>query len=368
MVDNAWPASSPTSSTTTKCPFHANHQLNGESVKAPQQVAPGHTWCLPGHPRVKVQDRNQVLNFVERDLWSSDLEQMAPRLWWMSKQDSANISPLHRQRVKRRDIVISEDPKLHLVWIDNRIFIKPLPHYILSHAFWEAYLLKGYAEVKLDQQERVRRAALGYLRTYFYLIRYQSDFRIAKDEGLCLVPSGITWTQFCDFSSEFDKIEDDEVSTRYTYGEIRLTRLNFYAKILLRKSHFQRVEYQYAPYFARFFGPILFVFAFMSVVMSSIQVGAAIEQVSAVSQGGMAQIWHVCRWLSVATLVSSGLLILALGYLLVYKIAKEWIYALQDRLRGRRRGSAMTFKAYGSGNGSEAKAREQRVRAATFTV
>ncbi|CAJ2513956.1 Uu.00g020750.m01.CDS01 [Anthostomella pinea] len=51
---------------------------------------------------------------------------MASRLWWMSKQDSANIFPLHWQLVKQRTVIVTEDPKLHLVWIHNRIFIKPL--------------------------------------------------------------------------------------------------------------------------------------------------------------------------------------------------------------------------------------------------
>ncbi|KAH6980614.1 hypothetical protein BKA56DRAFT_585781 [Ilyonectria sp. MPI-CAGE-AT-0026] len=58
----------------------------------------------------------------------------------MLKQDSGNISPLYWQLVKRRTIIVTEDPKLHLVWIHDRIFIKPLPRYITSYAFWRDYL------------------------------------------------------------------------------------------------------------------------------------------------------------------------------------------------------------------------------------
>ncbi|KAF2462923.1 uncharacterized protein BDR25DRAFT_308060 [Lindgomyces ingoldianus] len=62
---------------------------------------------------------------------------MAPRLWIM------NINPLHRQRVKGREIVLTEEPRLHLVWIHDRIFAKPLPRYLLSQTFWKMFLEEG---------------------------------------------------------------------------------------------------------------------------------------------------------------------------------------------------------------------------------
>ncbi|KAH8730326.1 hypothetical protein GQ44DRAFT_701175 [Phaeosphaeriaceae sp. PMI808] len=74
-------------------------------------------------------------HFLEKELCSKDLEIMAPRLWIMTTLSSANIKPLHRQLVKGREIIVTEEPRLHLVWIHNRIFIKPLPHYLLSQAF-----------------------------------------------------------------------------------------------------------------------------------------------------------------------------------------------------------------------------------------
>ncbi|KAL8367881.1 hypothetical protein RB599_003680 [Gaeumannomyces hyphopodioides] len=74
-------------------------------------------------------------DLLAREFCSDDLDRVADKLWWMSKQDSGNISPLHRQLVKRRTIVVTEDPKLHLVWIYDRIFIKPFPRYIGSYAF-----------------------------------------------------------------------------------------------------------------------------------------------------------------------------------------------------------------------------------------
>lgn len=36
------------------------------------------------------------------------MDRFANELYWMSKQGSGNISPLHQQQVKRRIIVITE--------------------------------------------------------------------------------------------------------------------------------------------------------------------------------------------------------------------------------------------------------------------
>ncbi|KAJ5976547.1 hypothetical protein N7481_010254 [Penicillium waksmanii] len=94
-------------------------------------------------------------------------------------------------------------------------------------------------------RRRLRKAALGYLRTYFYLIQYESDLRIAQDPALFLVPTEVTWRRFCQFTDNFKDITDNEVSGRYHYGEIRLTRLNYYAPVLFGKSHYKSMNNQY---------------------------------------------------------------------------------------------------------------------------
>ncbi|KAL8295066.1 hypothetical protein RB597_005709 [Gaeumannomyces tritici] len=179
---------------------------------------------MPGHLRVPLEDRSKVWDLLAREFCSDDLDRVADKLWWMSKQDSGNISPLHRQLVKRR-----------------------------THR---------------------------------------------------------------------------DVSLRYAYGEIRLTRLNFYAPFLLGKSHFQRVEYQYGTYFARFYGPILFVIAVASVVLSGLQVIVSVGN-------GAGDRWPMgaALWISVTAIVTSYGLLFSLGLLLVYKVANEWKVAIRDRLR-----------------------------------
>lgn len=278
---------------------------------------------MPGFPCIPISDKTQVMNLLTRELCSDDLDRVSDRLWWMSTQSSGNISALHRQLVKRRSITVTENPKLHLLWIYDRVFIKPLPRFILNHEFWKEYLCRG----DTAEEERIRRAALGYLRTYHHLIQHESDLRIAQDPSLCLVPQAVSWEHFCHFKSMFSSILDADVSPRYRYGEIRLTRLNLYAPILLRRSNFQRVDHQYGQYFARFYGPILFIFGFVSVALSGLQVVVSVE-----TGGGTP--WKVLALAVsiIAILVSFGLLI-GFGALLAYKIAKEWKFAVRDRRR-----------------------------------
>ncbi|KAF5688788.1 ankyrin protein 3 [Fusarium circinatum] len=239
---------------------------------------------VPGFPRIPRHSRDQIRKLLTSEFCSDDLDRVSDKLWWMSKQDSTNIWPLHRQLLQGRSIIVTENPKLHLVWINDRVFIKPLPRFIGSHDFWREHLCSS----NTSEDVRIRRAALGYLRTYFYLIQHESDFRIAKDSTLYLIPESISWEQFCDFTSDFDEILDKDVSLRYAYGQIRLTRLNFYAPIILHKSYFQRVNFQYGQYFARFYAPILFAIGITSVTLSGLQVVASLETGGGANWQGLA--------------------------------------------------------------------------------
>lgn len=294
------------------------------------------TRALPDCPRILARNRPtflSVLDLLEEEFCSADLDRVAPRLWWMSKQDSASISPLHRQKVKQRTIFVTEDPKLHLVWIHERVYIKPLPLYIGSVAFWKYYLGDRREENTQARQHYIRKAILGYLRTYTYLIRHKSDFRIAQDPEICLIPAEVTWEQFCDFASDLSYITDVDVSERYHHGEIRLTRLNLYAPILLHKSHFQRVEYQYGAYFSRFYAPVLFLIGVVSIILSGLQVALAASQGSLEKASNSLHLLAFCQWLSIAIIACFCAVLMYLCILRSYKIVKEWKFAIQDRLR-----------------------------------
>lgn len=152
------------------------------------------TTSLLGHPWLMPHDLPRLSQFLDDEFWAQDLETFAPQLWVMSTPSSTNVNPLHRQRVKGREIVVTEEPRLHLVWFYDRI-IKPLPKYLLSHRFWEMFLANKSSCLG-GRREKIRRAALGYLRTYRYLIRHESDFTIAIQHHLRLIPQDVGWVDF----------------------------------------------------------------------------------------------------------------------------------------------------------------------------
>jgi hypothetical protein len=310
-------------------PFSEANQLVRDLVPEPG-AAQNET--LPGQPSIPLKDLDQTKKFLHDDLWSEDLDRMAPRLWIMTTPSSANINPLHRQRVKGREIIVTEEARLHLVWIHDRIFIKPIPRYLLSYSFWEAYLDRRPESLN-DEQSSLRKAAAGFLRTYRYLIRHESDFHIAQQDGLRLIPKDVDWTSFCRFISDLNHIEDWAVSRRYYFGELRLTRLNFYAPFLLRKFRFEQVHGQYGDYFARLYGPVLFVFAVVSTILNSMQVALAADQSLAVH---WVSIWHASRWFSVIGIVSTAVVALCFVVLWLWMFLDEWVYTVKQKWKAGR--------------------------------
>jgi hypothetical protein len=274
-------------------------------------------------------------DFLESELCSADLEKMAPYLWMMSSQSSANIRPLHHQKLLGREIIITETPKLHLVWHYDRIFIKPLPKYLLSHLFWSTYLLTNDSSVLgSGRAERVRRAALGYIRTYRYLVKHESDFDIAQEKKL--IPSSVTWSQFCAFIHDFDNtIFDADVSGRYNYGELRLSRLHFYGKFILGRAKFEYLPTQYATYFSVFFGPLLFAFAATSLMLSAMQLEMTVQDTVGL---GPLFVGSIYRWFSVIVVLGGLIVAIGLGGRAAWMYVDEWVYALRVRRRRLRAG------------------------------
>ena len=315
--------------TTLLVPFAEEHQLYRESTTSQLSGFP----TLPGYPRVPLQDAVRLRNFLHRELWAVDLEHMAPHLWIMSTQASSNVSPLHQQKVKGREIVVTEDPRLHLVWIYDRVFIKPLPKYLLSYTFWsdimssERSLLLGSTREEQQMYSNIRMSALGFIRTYFYLIQHESDFDIARKEAR-LLPPDTTWTEFCAFSKDFVHISDDTVSERYHYGELRLTRLNLYAKFIIGKLHYERVHGQYGAFFARYYGPLLFIFGIFSIILSAMQVELGVETLT---NAQWIPFWYTSRWFVIVALACMAFVVLGLVSLLVGMIVDEWVFALRKR-------------------------------------
>ena len=284
---------------------------------------------VPGQPLLAWDDRRGIKSFLEAELLTPELDIMAPYLWMMATQSSANIHALHRQIVKGRNILITEDPQLHLVWLQDRIHVKPLPMCLLSHAFWTDIMLGPSPKDGSRQPEAVK-AALGYLRSYRHLIRHESDLHIAQRDDLRLVPKEVTWEQISRFLADLGAIHDNVVSPRYAFGELRLSRLNFYGKFILRRFHYQQLSVQYGSYFSQFYAPLLFFFGLFALALNAMQVELAVESISGTKVINLQDLGRVLALISLAWL---ALVTVALFLIFAYLFIDEWQYAIRDKLR-----------------------------------
>ncbi|EEP75508.1 predicted protein [Uncinocarpus reesii 1704] len=283
---------------------------------------------LPGQPRIGLHDI-ELASYLQAELITADLNKLAPHLWLVAKQDSAHISSLTHQIVRGRQIIITENPGLHLVWIYDRVYIKPIPKYLLSHAFWGFYLCGVDSPIRPDARQQLVQAALGFLRSYFYLVQHKSDFSIATNDDHRLIPKSISYSEFVSFIKAFDgkRIGDDIVSPRYAFGELRLSRLNLCSKVFLRRISYHKIHGQYGEHLAQFYGPILFIFGIFSVLLSAMQVALAVQAMGTSSRSWLT-FAQVSRWFSVFTIICSAILALVPVVSLLVLLTRETVFAL----------------------------------------
>jgi hypothetical protein len=288
---------------------------------------------LPGEPRIQLEDEHAA-KYLQSEFMTRDLDKLSPYLWLVARQDSTHISALTHQIVRGRDVILTEDPGLHLVWIYDRVFIKPMPKYLLSHAFWRFYLIDRNSKVPKPQQQKIVRAVLGFMRSYAHLIRHKSDFSLATSDNHRLLPKKITYSSFVNFIAAFENICDESVSPRYKFGELRLSRLNFWTKVFLGRFTYHKVHGQYSAYFARFYGTLLFLFAVFSVLLSAMQVALAVGQPL---EGGLWSVFvYTSRGFAIFTIICVALIILSLLSVFIVLSWREIIYAANDLILKRR--------------------------------
>jgi hypothetical protein len=289
---------------------------------------------MPGEPTVSLEPRD-LTSYLCRELLTPDLNMMQPYLWLVGIQDSSHISSLQDQIVKGRNVIITERAELHCTWIYDRIFIKPIPAYLLSWAFWQHFLMSLDSPIPKPNKILICQASLGFLRTYSRLIRHQSDFRIAVANHL--IPETITYAGCRLFFRYFCDVADSDVSPRYQYGELRLGRLNLLAKLVLNRLEFQKVQvhYGYGTYFSQFYAPILFLFAFFSVVLSS--AGNLLQSFGLDDSNPNLAYTQACQIFSLVAIGISLLLVLCIITLLAFLLARETIFALRVIHRNKRR-------------------------------
>lgn len=292
-------------------PFDASAQLDDSPVLD----------TLPGFPNIHLQNAQVVLAFLEQELLVTELDELTTHLPAPPPDASTTISPLHYHRFKERDIFVIEDPGLHLTLIHDRLFLKPIPRYLLSHASWTTYLPAKQTSSPLNATKQpavaaalpLRRAALGFLRTYAHLIQHESDLRLALSAGL--LPATVTWMSWCAFTAHLSAtITDADVCPRYRHAELSLPRLNWLAKLYLRRFRYRESHGRRGGNLRRFYEPLLFLFGVLSLVLNAMQVGLGALPPDLAT----AESWHgfvrTCRWMAVVSLLLMALLLLSLPF------------------------------------------------------
>ncbi|KAI0903824.1 hypothetical protein F4823DRAFT_617178 [Ustulina deusta] len=141
-------------------------------------------------------------NCLARDLETRIVNDIYPYLSLVAAKEGRHIDPLHQQLVKGRTIITAEDPKLHLVWFYETVYIKPLPDYLLNYAIWRDHIPKAPLQpVHTRLRYNKYRTALGFLRSYSFLIQHESDFIIAQRFNL--LPKYVSFQRFQNFIQPF---------------------------------------------------------------------------------------------------------------------------------------------------------------------
>lgn len=220
-----------------------------------------------------LRPRKCPADYVCLDLTTPRLNAIHHLLWLAGLPNAAR--PLHRQKLLGRSILVTEDPDEHLVWFEAQIFVKPLPEYLLDYDYWNKHLCSD---------KDLFESACGLLLSYSWLVCHQSDLIIAQEIGL--LSKDIAWPDWVEFLDAFldniNLVTLSEVSKRYKYGELRLSRLNTIHRLfppahsLKNLSRGYRAKSTWSKAFlGRYFKWILAVFVVLSVLLSALQVGLA---------------------------------------------------------------------------------------------
>ncbi|KAI0007699.1 hypothetical protein F4779DRAFT_642682 [Xylariaceae sp. FL0662B] len=274
----------------------------------------------------KLLDTNLPGDDNKDDFACPILEALYPHLDLFSRKSGTHIDPLHFQRLKGRGIYITEDVRLHLVWSRNYVHIKPISGYFFNQEFWQ----NKVSGIK-------QRQALGFMRTYAYLIRHQSDFVIAKEENLIPESKNLHYKDFENFIQNAREIKDHDVSLRWEFGQLRLNRLNCAVRLfqpvttpprvgILQRLYYEEGYTDTSQFLQDSGAPLLFLFATLSLVLSAMQVILAAQ-----ADNPWSAFSSVSAWFSVVVVIIIVIIFLSLFIIISVVLISQLMFALRSR-------------------------------------
>jgi hypothetical protein len=320
---------------------------------------------LPGQARVELRapDLDEYLN---KEFLVPQLDQLAPKLWLVRRKSQPKTPGHGNQQPNLFSPGLDSSKLTHIgppppgcPGPRDRPYRESAPS---SGLELRQDLHQAYSKVPVVvrvlavsgrtpcRHRDVQKATIGFMRSYSHLIQYECDFDIAQDKGLIPKSDGIdtiTWDAFAQLIMTFDQYEDANVSPRYSYGELRLTRLNFYTRIFLGKLTFHHIDAQWGAYLNRFIAPILTIFAITSIILNAMQVELSVQSVQGLGDAWVA-FTRASRWFSVATLFSVGLFSLFMIVLIMGMFCHD-IWFARDIIRKKSYPSNEAWKTSRSG-------------------
>lgn len=246
---------------------------------------------------------------IKKELDLERLHSILKRMWIVGRPTPPR--PLHHQLLLSRDIFLTEQMDMHLVWTTGRMFLKPIPRFLLEPDFWTSYLASpepcscfkedfdpksiitntqgaavnttgAKSDIKSVKKCNggLRTCALGFLFSYAALIAHESDFQIAKEKRL--LPEQVTWDAWITLVKQLDTENIyDKIDERFKYGELRLSRLNKiyrFTRWPLLLGPYMSHWHQYGSFFRDNFTWLASTTVYIVVVLTAMQVGLAADK------------------------------------------------------------------------------------------
>lgn len=287
--------------------------------------------------RIVANPADGVPAFVESELSLGRLSEILKHLWFAGTKHPA--TQLHFQVAIGREIVVNDRMDLHLVWNnDGRIFLKPIPRFLLDPEFCQRNLECPHVGTCQDApaelcRENPRKVALGFLYTYACLISSESDFFVANEKHLLPRKPGdtrIEWAGWKKLAREILQIhQPGKVHPRFLRGELRLSRLNTIHRFtrLPPFDPYLRGWNNYGGFFRDSFAWIATATVFVALVLTAMQVGLATERLQ-----GNANFQHASYGFTVFAILGPicAFVLVVLGAL--FNLVKDLPGVLQDIL------------------------------------
>ncbi|KAK0722209.1 hypothetical protein B0T26DRAFT_701817 [Lasiosphaeria miniovina] len=233
---------------------------------------------------------------------------------------------------------------LHLLW-DNggRLFLKPVPRFLLDPTFWRSNLRCPDACTCPDPpadacQGNPRKVALGFLYTYACLISSESDFFVANDSRLLPRRADdvtIKWAHWKKLARELLEAHDPgQVHQRFHRAELRLSRVNTINRFtrLPLFNPYLRGRRNYGSLFRDNLTWMATAAVFIALVLTAMQVGLATERLQ-----GNADFQQASYGFTVFAILGPMCAFGLLGLWALFNLVKDLPWLLGDKVAQRHR-------------------------------